>query len=302
MLPSSILHHRCRCLLSAYYPSNICYLYYILFKAAISMKVPFYSGPAYKFISVESFKLILEHETLRFTRGDSFNDPFESNPYLVPIDWKGLVKEDKSNVDLIKYIANEAFIKICSKIYTTCFSATYLDKKSHLMWSHYANSHRGLCFEVIFPEVNGINYKQGDMVPISVTYCESLFEERNKQSMDNPDLPLYMATYKSNIWEYENEVRLVLHSGVFDKNKFNLVNNDKNADVVFNIESITKVIFGSKSSVEDIQEVVKIFCKKGHLPDFYRIDLNPVSLEFYEYELSIKKDILQYNEGLNNGS
>lgn len=274
----------------------------VILSTTIMTKPKFHSGPVYKFISTESFKLILEYETLRFTRGDSLNDPFEANPYLVPIDWKSLVKEDKSNMEVIKYIANEAFVKICSRIYITCFSKTYLDIKSHLMWSHYANSHKGLCFEVIFPELNQENYKQGDAVPICVTYCENLLEERNKYNIESDDLPLYMATYKSNIWEYEDEVRLVLHSQVFDKTKFTLVNNDQNVDVVFNIETISKVIFGLKSSPEDIENVIKLFCGKGHLPEFYRIDLNPITLQLYEYRLTIKDDILKYNEKLKNNA
>lgn len=260
------------------------------------MKIPFFSGPAFKFLSIESFKLIIQNETLRFTRGDSFNDPLEANPFLVPIDWKNLVKEDKSNIAMIKIIADEAFKRICSKIYVTCFSSSYLNKKSQLMWSHYANSHRGVCFEIIFPDVNQDNYKEKDLVPISVTYCDDLFIERQNWTMESEHLPLYMATYKSNIWEYEGEIRLVLHSEVFDQNKFNLANNNKNADVVFNIESITKVIFGVKSSFDDIESVVKLFCKKGHLPDFYRIDLNPITLEFVEHELPFKKEILEHNK------
>jgi hypothetical protein len=260
------------------------------------MKIPFYVGSAYKFLSIESLKLIVENETLRFTRGDTFNDPFESNPYLVPIDWANLVKEDKSNVEMIKVIADNAFKKICSKIYVTCFSSSYLNKKSQLMWSHYANSHKGVCFEIIFPEVNQENYKEKDIVPISVKYCEDLFIERQNWTMKSENLPLYMATYKSDIWEYEGEIRLVLHSEVFDKEKFKIVNDDKNADAVFNIESITKVIFGVKSSFDDIESVVKLFCKKGHLPDFYRIDLNPITLQLVEYELPYKKGIVEHNK------
>lgn len=263
-------------------------------------KPDFFSGLAYKFISTDSFKLILESETLWFTRGDCFNDPFESNPYLVPLDWGNLVKEDKSNIELIKYLANEAFLKICSRLYTTCFSKTYLDKKAHLMWSHYANSHKGLCFEINFPALTRENYRVGDIIPISVNYCESLFEERSKMTMEHPDLPLYMATYKSNIWEYENEVRLILHSQVFDKEKFKLVNDSKNAEVAFNINEITKVIFGAKSSPADIESVVKLFCKKGHLPDFYRMDINPCTLEFCEYLFPIKEEIIKFNEQKSN--
>lgn len=259
-------------------------------------KPPFHSGPAYKFISSQSFKLILENESLWFTRGDCFNDPFEANPYMVPIDWKNLVKEDKSNVSVVRHVANEAFVRICSKIYTTCFSKTYLDPKSHLMWSHYADSHKGLCFEVNFPEPNNENYKKGDLIPINVKYCKNLLDERQKMTMESTDLPLYMTTTKSDIWEYENEVRLILHSEVFDKKKFSLVNDSKNASVVFNIEEISKVIFGSKSSPEDMESIVKLFCEKGHLPEFYHIDLNPITLEFFEYRLTIKDEILRYNE------
>lgn len=260
------------------------------------MTVPFYSGKAYKFLSIESLNLIISNETLRFTRGDRFNDPFEANPFLVPIDWKNLVKEDKSNIEVVKYIASEAFEKICSKIYVTCFSSEYLTKKSQLMWSHYANSHRGVCFEVELPEVNQRNYKEKDIVPISVTYCEDLFTEREKLNMESEHLPLYMATYKSNIWEYEGEIRLVLHSEVFDKENFQIVNDGKNADVTFNIETITKVIFGAKSDFEEIEKTVKLFCDKGHLPDFYRVDINPITLKFVESELPFKREILTHNQ------
>jgi len=164
------------------------------------------------------------------------------------------------------------------------------------MWSHYANSHRGVCFEIIFPEVNQDNYKEKDIVPISVTYCDDLYVERQNWTMESEHLPLYLATYKSNIWKYEEEIRLVLHSEVIDKEKFTVINTGKNADTVFNIESITKVIFGVKSSPEDIESIVKLFCEKGHLPVFYRIDLNPITLQFVEYELPHKKNILEHNK------
>ena len=70
-------------------------------------------------------------------------------------------------------------------------------------------------------------------------------------------------------------------------------------EIRFSFE-ITKVIFGVKSSPEDIESVVKLFCKKGHLPDFYRMDINPITLEFCEYQLPIKEEIIKFNEQKNN--
>jgi len=255
----------------------------------------FHSGKAYKFLSTDTLKIIIQNESLRFTRGDSFNDPFEANPFLVPVGWESLAKEDKSNVEMIKYLASEIFTRLFSKTYITCFSSNYLSKNSQLMWSHYGNSHRGVCFEIDFPEATQDNYKEGDIVPLMVTYCENLSQERNKWTPEDSDLPLYLATYKSNVWEYESEIRMVFHTDSFNKEKYSIVNEGKNADIVLNIESISKVIFGVKSNPEDIIEIVKLFASKGHLPSFYRLDLSPITLELVEYELPFKNDILDFN-------
>ena len=261
------------------------------------MNIPFFKGSAYKFCSIETLNLIIEHEKLRFTRGDQFNDPYEANPYLVPTEWSKIVKEDKSNTDVVKALANEAFIRLSSKIYITCFSKSYIDKTSKLMWSHYGNSHKGACFEIEFPELTQENYSGGDPVPIEITYCNSLRDERDSRNMESEDLPLYLATYKSDIWKYEQEIRLVIHKEIFESKKINEINDGKNIDVVLNINEIKKVVFGVKSDPEEIDKTVKLFCDKGHLPEFYKLDINPITLETYEYDLGLKKEILKYNEG-----
>ena len=259
------------------------------------MSIPFFKGSAYKFCSIDTLKLIIEHERLRFTRGDQFNDPYEANPYLVPTEWSKIVKEDKSNTEVVKALANEAFVRLSSKIYITCFSKSYIDKTSKLMWSHYGDSHKGVCFEIEFPELTQENYSSGDPVPIEITYCKSLRDERDSRNMESDDLPLYLATYKSDVWEYEQEIRLVIHEEGFDSEKFNKVNNGENIDVVLNINEIKKVIFGVKSDLKEIMKTVELFCNKGHLPDFHRLDINPITLETYEYDLGLKDEILKYN-------
>ena len=259
------------------------------------MSIPFFKGSAYKFCSIKTLNLIIEHEKLRFTRGDQFNDPYEANPYLVPTEWSKIVREDKSNTDVIKALANEIFNKLSSKIYIACFSKCYIDRTSKLMWSHYGNSHKGVCFEIDFPELTQENYLKGEPVPIEITYCKSLKDERDSRNMESDDLPLYLATYKSDVWEYEQEIRLIIHKEVFDSKKINEVNDGKNVDVVLNINQIKKVVFGVKSELKEVVKTVKLFCDKGHLPNFHRLDINPITLETYEYDLDLKEEILKYN-------
>lgn len=258
-----------------------------------------YAGPVYKYISTESFEKVITSETLWFTRGDCFNDPYEANPYMIPIEWKDIVKVDKSNVDLILEIANNAFVRICSKIYSTCFSKR---SNSQLMWSHYADSHRGLCFGMNLPEPDTGVYKPGDPVPVAVTYCPSLFNERENRNMKSEDLPLYMATFKSDEWAYEREVRMVLHVDAYGEDRLQLVNGGKNASVGFNISEIDRVIFGARMSGEHEEKIIKLFCAKGHLPEFYKMDLNPVTLEFFEERLPIRDEIIAYNKKLKNSA
>ena len=86
-----------------------------------------------------------------------------------------------------------------------------------------------------------------------------------------------------------------MESTSFDKSKFKEVNNGENIDIDFNIASISKVIFGLRTSPEEIEETVKLFCNKGYLPDFFKIDIHPITIEFCEHDLGIKQEILKHN-------
>jgi hypothetical protein len=259
------------------------------------MKINFFSGKAYKFCSIDTLQKIVEHEKLRLARADTFNDPHESNPFLIPLEWEALTQIKNNPQKIVRSIANEAFVKICGSIYITCFCQNYLQQRSTLMWAHYANNHRGVCFEVNFPKVTTDNYSKGDIIPINVTYVNSLAEERNKRTPESDDLPLFIATYKSDVWQYEEEVRIVVESTSFDKTKFVEVNDRKNIDLDFDITSISKVTFGLRTSEKEIEETVKLFCRKGHLPDFFKIDIHPVTIEFCEHDLGIKQEIIKHN-------
>ncbi|MDH1602048.1 MULTISPECIES: DUF2971 domain-containing protein [Empedobacter] len=144
-----------------------------------------YFDNIYKFISIHSLKLVIENKTLRFTRGDYFNDPFESNPYLTPLDWNELYKNTK-NKDIIKFIANQAFVKLQSKNYSSCFSKSYLKDNNKLMWAHYGDSHKGCCFEIKKDVIIDISHKF-KLAPFIIKYVDNLAEKRDSLINDFSD-------------------------------------------------------------------------------------------------------------------
>ncbi|MDH1882529.1 DUF2971 domain-containing protein [Empedobacter sp. GD03797] len=246
-----------------------------------------YFDNIYKFISIHSLKLVIENKTLRFTRGDYFNDPFESNPYLTPLDWNELYKNTK-NKDIIKFIANQAFVKLQSKNYSSCFSKSYLKDNNKLMWAHYGDSHKGCCFEIKKDVIIDISHKF-KLAPFIIKYVDNLAEKRDSLINDFSDNRiLFLSTYKERIWEYEDEVRLLFHKEFCIKKDIKFVNNDANADIEFKTEYISKVIFGLKSDKNDIMNIINLFIEKKHIPEFYKIDINPFTLNLFEVNLNIK--------------
>ena len=113
--------------------------------------------------------------------------------------------------------------KIC------CFSKTYDSPQSFLMWSHYADSHKGACFEFDMDrmlldaiekysqsqdnlETSMFDYISSHTMPIAVKYKSQI--PKTKLDSDK-NLHFWLST-KSRIWSYEKEVRCIIESS----NKF----------------------------------------------------------------------------------
>jgi hypothetical protein len=258
------------------------------------MNPPFYFGPAYKYCAAATLPLIVANQKIWFSRADTFNDAFELSPFLIPLEWDNIVKLSETDFATAKSLADTAFTRVCSSLYITCFSKHYLAKESQLMWAHYGDNHKGCCFCIDFTSLK--DDRAAGMYPIEVQYTESLLDERSKRTVDSDDLPLLLGGYKSDVWEYEQEVRLVLESESFHSTKFDYINDRKNVAVTLNPTSISKVVFGLKSTPEDCNPVVKSFCEIGHLPDFTRLDIDPITLDVIERDTGIKEMILEHNK------
>lgn len=226
---------------------------------------------AFRFISFEGLFSTIEFETLRFSRADTFNDPLDNSPFLMNIEWD---KISKLPPNVYHYLYQRAFHQALGSLYICCFSKTYTSKKSYLMWSHYGQSHSQVCFEIDFSKHR---YCGG---PSRVNYVENLAEERAKYRINSDGLGLFLVTTKSNLWEYEQEVRLVIESSLNAQTaKFKKTNQEKNLDVPFDIKMISKVIFGLKASKENVYKTIKLFKEKDHDPTFEKMIIDPTTLE-----------------------
>ena len=98
------------------------------------------------------------------------------------------------------------------KLGVCCFTAS---SSSILMWSHYADNHRGICVEYDISKWPPGDPLREDLYP--VIYEEQLVEARGVLSNQHPGL--LAALHKAPDWQYEKEWRLVRHLPVDDADR-----------------------------------------------------------------------------------
>jgi hypothetical protein len=224
----------------------------------------------------------LENHKLYFSNPSEFNDPFDSKLDLIwrgnITDWnrflwnynvkdpvavmnllkdnikKGVIKKRGSDYLLSPHnkklkainknlqLQNEDYPRVC------CFSKV---NNNILMWSHYANGHKGICLCFKTEKKGNGNFLILDSKPeflYPVTYKEKDKEELPKQvnmlsKYDPKELTDFLTT-KHYLWTYEEEYRLILWKDSFN-DKFN-----KSFK-----EELERIVNGEKIPIEKITEI-----------------------------------------------
>lgn len=189
----------------------------------------------------------LEKPYLHFSLPDQLNDPFDCNISLEIVIKNLIEKADGKNKDnlkaflgeLRKFQVNVAKLGICS------FS---LDYENSVMWSYYANQHKGVCLVYEFPmsflddqeRILGVDTVKYVPNPITewLEKSSGLYTENHYKFIT--DLLKLVLTSKGPSWEYEKEVRIIRpEPGEFHIPK----------------EFIKEICFGLCTSSEDIKKV-----------------------------------------------
>lgn len=156
---------------------------------------------AYRFLCAKYGKIALEEQRLRISRIDQLNDPFE---------WAPPISTNQHH--------RHAFEKMKRKMAedrgVVCFSKNW---RNPLLWSHYADSHRGVAlgFDLPDAETFPVKYRK------SRIFCDwekfYLCEDYRLEIVSG------VLTSKSLHWKYEDEVRFHVnldHETLEDGNYF----------------------------------------------------------------------------------
>lgn len=130
----------------------------------------------------------LKHRRLKVSRLEDMNDPFEL---------LGVTLKKKEHRDALRGFKAD-MDRFCGAL---CFSRGW----SHpMIWSHYADKHRGICL--------GFDVPEDKAIPISYRAERLKFDLERQLSKNTRDekLGLKLLATKYDGWEYEDEVRLVV--------------------------------------------------------------------------------------------
>lgn len=209
----------------------------------------------YKSLTKETLT-IFTNRSLYFTNPSKFNDPFDGQ--LSP-------REFASELRSIGIEPTSNRIELGSNHVSTILhnSGVYcLSKKPDdlLMWSHYADSHTGICIgfkediekylSIDLAKLNRIEVSYDQKHPFYEIHQELLFT--NKYETDDPfedhfrlaeDLLIASLSKKHESWKYEKEVRLIL---------------SENGLIRFQPEAIDHVIIGLRTPKQDIETLKAI--------------------------------------------
>lgn len=248
----------------------------------------------YKYVSSETLEKILTNKTILFNNPVNFNDPFDccfpglSHSYKSKIK-KVIKKEIKHNKYIpkkisildkeIDHLASEITEElkkllndlkkdwdgIISEFKILCLTN---DESNLLLWSHYADSHKGV--------VLGLNIDENIMKPCKVKYhthdkrietiskqliselikigLRNEFNNQNIKINENQLSEIFLNTLfnylfiKRNEWNYEKELRIVL------RNDDKLLTNDS---IPLESKLLKKVVYGIRFKNEELKEKLK---------------------------------------------
>jgi len=133
---------------------------------------------------------------------DTFNDPFDTPLFSYLEFQSSQIKENpdydiKPLIDAYKHIKVRCFVKHKERSRKQPF-------ENQLMWSHYADSHRGICIRYKFDADITIEDEKEKIFSILYNVDYKL-----EIKPDNPKSLKFLLATKEKCWKYENEVRLV---------------------------------------------------------------------------------------------
>lgn len=212
----------------------------------------------YKYVNIQTGISILKNLSLRFTQPNQLNDPFEMCAPIVSEDFCKLncpdtfhtklpgEEEEQDIIQIQSFDFQNEVLNHISRLYgIACFSTS---SKNLLLWSHYANSHQGICIQFVldnnfFESAKHFEVKYSNKRPVIDT----------SELYNNYDYLINQMSIKSRDWAYEKEYRFYsLLSGctrICDTDIYTKT---------FDMANLGNVVLGYKCNKEDRTKIIKI--------------------------------------------
>lgn len=250
-----------------------------MFNNAIKKNIPYLYH--YQPFKKEYIADLLLNNRIKFSNPSSFNDPWDcrikfskrllDNPeiykanveYAIDIQRRHLrIPESELAIRHEQLTNNRVFMEARIDEYTQgmnyaiekdyrvyCLSS---EPDSFLMWAHYANSHKGLCFgfkstSKVFSEALEVNYSE-------------LYPQLDPSENDDDKFFRDALLTKAKQWSYEKEFRVIAKE--VDSEAYISL---KNGFLTFDPTDLVSIVLGCSATTDDIQ-TLKIILKERKSP------------------------------------
>lgn len=242
----------------------------------------------YKFRSINKWLIeSIVQRTIFASRPADLNDPFDCQVDLKQVFERAIAMSSGENKKFIKsFFESDAFINNWNQEISSkgVYSFSLIDSEiltEPLMWSHYADQHRGVCLEYVLQEefitetlmskdeenslvlCRGVEYQKDGFVDYILNAPKEL------RGFTEALLIKYLLT-KSPSWHYEKEGRLVLQ---------------KSGAIVLPYQSLRRVHFGLRSSESDIKLITELASNYFGCNSFYRVTRGNGDFELKSIEI-----------------
>ena len=170
-------------------------------REAVTMKIKNMPKYFYKYCCVNDYTIsnIIE-SSIYMSSPDDFNDPYDS---AICNDFTGWLGDDLVYKGFFESLKKN-ILELRSETFISCFSERWT---SMLMWSHYADFHRGICIQYDFSLKHRIKDDTIFLDIHPVVYSNNIYTISNERY--NLQASVFV---KAKDWMYEKEWRIIGHS------------------------------------------------------------------------------------------
>lgn len=208
----------------------------------------------------------LKNDTFWASNTKQLNDPYEG--FISIKDYqqqlnnpKNIFSQHRTNLTLIEQSLKNIIDMKDTKLGILSLSKRYDDE---LLWAHYANSHKGFCIEYDLdrllskqnPKHRFFDIQYSDKIP-NLDFSQLL-------GQNDPDILIKkMLGYKSQRWEYEQELRIITENQGIN---------------TYDYRAVKAIYFGLKTPKPTISKTMKTL--QGRKIKYYQMHLKSNSFQF----------------------